>query len=576
MRYFALATDYDGTIAHDGGVDDKTLDALKRLRESGRKLILVTGRELDELLGTFPQIDLFDRVVAENGAVIYEPATKEIRLLGKAPSEEFVAELKRCKVYPVAVGRVIVASWEPHQDQMLEAIRSLGLDLQLIFNKGAVMVLPTGINKATGLKEALTEMGLSLHNVVGIGDAENDHAFLRACRCGVAVSNALDSLKDRVDFVTKGARGEGVTQVIDQIIADDLKEIDERLQRHRILVGKNEKGDEVFFDPHRQASMICGTSGSGKSTLTTGLLERLVAEGHQFVILDPEGDYTALEFAVTLGSPQRAPLIEEVLDLLKEPSRNAVVNMLGIAVEHRPEFFTSIFPRLQELRSRTGRPHFMVVDEAHHMIPSESELATSILTNELAGLLFITVHPGSISPTALKTVNTVMIVGQDPAQTMKEFCEAAKESIPSLDTKEPLPTGDVLLWSRGEKRAELVHSEPPKSERKRHSRKYAEGNLGADRSFYFRGKKQKLNLKAQNLIMFLQMADGVDDETWNFHLKEGDYSKWLNDSVKDNDLAEEVAVIEKKKIKPEASRAEIRQAIEARYTLPADQASGKI
>jgi hypothetical protein len=438
------------------------------------------------------------------------------------------------------------------------------------------MVLPTGINKATGLKKALAEVGLSLHNVVGVGDAENDHAFLTACRCGIAVRNALDSLKDRVDFVTKGERGEGVCQVIDRMLADDLVEIDLRLKRHRIRVGKQDDDQEAYLDPHRQASIICGTSGSGKSTLTTGLLERLVEEGHQFVILDPEGDYASLEFAVTLGGPQRAPLIEEVLDLLKDPHRNGVVNMLGIAVEHRPEFFTSIFPRLLELRATTGRPHFVVVDETHHLIPAESELATPLLSNELNGMLFITVHPGSISPTAMKSVKTALIVGKEPAQTMTRFCEAVGESVPVMDTEEPLATGDVLLWERGTERARLVHSEPPKTERKRHSRKYAEGNLGPDRSFYFKGKQDKLNLKAHNLITFLQMGDGVDDETWEFHLKKGDYSGWLRDAVKDPDLAEEVRTIEKKKLKPEESRAAVRQAIEARYTLPADQASGKI
>lgn len=50
MRYVALATDYDGTLAHHGVVDGPTLEALRRLKESGRRLVLVTGRELPELL----------------------------------------------------------------------------------------------------------------------------------------------------------------------------------------------------------------------------------------------------------------------------------------------------------------------------------------------------------------------------------------------------------------------------------------------------------------------------------------------------------------------------------------------
>jgi HAD superfamily hydrolase (TIGR01484 family) len=71
MRYQALACDYDGTIAHHGQVADETIAALGRLRHTGRRLILVTGRQLEDLLAIFPHVELFDRVVAENGAVVY-------------------------------------------------------------------------------------------------------------------------------------------------------------------------------------------------------------------------------------------------------------------------------------------------------------------------------------------------------------------------------------------------------------------------------------------------------------------------------------------------------------------------
>ncbi len=196
MRYLALCCDYDGTIAHHGRVDEPTLAALKRLRESGRKLLLVTGRELDELQTVFPHLDLFARVVAENGALIYRPETREERLLDEAPPQTFVDKLIERGVGPISVGRVIVATWEPHEKTVLETIRDCGLELQVIFNKGAVMVLPAGINKASGLRAALAELNLSPHNAVGVGDAENDHAFLNICECSVAVANALPAVKD--------------------------------------------------------------------------------------------------------------------------------------------------------------------------------------------------------------------------------------------------------------------------------------------------------------------------------------------------------------------------------------------
>jgi hydroxymethylpyrimidine pyrophosphatase-like HAD family hydrolase len=224
MRYLALASDYDGTLAANGRVDGETLAALERLRDSGRKLILVTGRQLDDLLNVFPHLNLFDRVVAENGALLYQPATHEEKTLGEPPPEEFVTALHERGVEPVSVGRVIVATWHPHEKAVLEVIRDLGLEWQVILNKDAVMVLPSGVNKATGLSVALSELGLSPHNTVGVGDAENDQDFLNLCGCAIAVANALPLLKERADFVTKGDRGAGVVELIDKLIASDLEE----------------------------------------------------------------------------------------------------------------------------------------------------------------------------------------------------------------------------------------------------------------------------------------------------------------------------------------------------------------
>src|SRR3954447_13533736 len=207
MRYHVLACDYDGTLAHHGRVDGPTLSALERLLATGRQLVLVTGRELDALLGIFPEIHLFARVVAENGALLYRPANKEEKVLGQAAPPEFVTKLKERGVAPLSAGRVIVATWRPHETAVLQTIRDLGLEMQVIFNKDAVMVLPSGVNKATGLTAALLELGLSPHNVVGVGDAENDHAFLELCECSAAVANALPALREKADVATAGDHG---------------------------------------------------------------------------------------------------------------------------------------------------------------------------------------------------------------------------------------------------------------------------------------------------------------------------------------------------------------------------------
>jgi len=231
VRYLALATDYDGTLAEQGRVRPETVAAIERLRRSGRRALLVTGRELEDLKSVFDRLDLFDRVIAENGALLYRPQTREEVVLAEPPPAELANLLRKRGVAPLGVGQVIVATREPHQLDALEVVHQLGLEWQVIFNKGAVMLLPPGVNKQTGLNAALSELGLSMRNTVAVGDAENDHAMLAESECGVAVANALDSLKDRADLVTRGARGTGVEELVDRLIEDDLRSL--VVARHR-------------------------------------------------------------------------------------------------------------------------------------------------------------------------------------------------------------------------------------------------------------------------------------------------------------------------------------------------------
>jgi hydroxymethylpyrimidine pyrophosphatase-like HAD family hydrolase len=220
-RAVALAADYDGTLAHHGNVDVRTVEALRRLKRSGRRLVLATGRELEELTGVFPELELFDRVVAENGALLYWPQTLAVRLLAEPPPPELASRLAERGVSPISVGRVIVATWEPHQMAVEDVIRELGLDLAVVLNKRAIMILPRGVDKASGLREALGELGVLPHQIVGVGDAENDVAFLSLCGFSAAVANAVTSVKERVNWVAAGDHGEGVRELIERIELGD-------------------------------------------------------------------------------------------------------------------------------------------------------------------------------------------------------------------------------------------------------------------------------------------------------------------------------------------------------------------
>jgi phosphoglycolate phosphatase (TIGR01487 family) len=568
MHYLALACDYDGTLAWNEVVSDETLAALKQVRESGRKLILVTGRELDQLKEIFPHFELFDWVVAENGALLFQPSTRTERTLGETPPEQFINTLRQRQVEPLSVGRVIVATWQPHETVVLETIRDLGLEMQVIFNKGAVMVLPTGINKAAGLKAAVRELGLSPHNVVGIGDAENDHAFLSLCECGVAVANALQTVKERADFVTKRDHGSGVVELIEQLLESDLREVP--ITRHEIVVGTTEEDREVRLRPYDGNILVAGSSQGGKTTLTVGIIERIAEKGYQICVIDPEGDYSSVENFVTLGSEQGSPTVDEVMELITKPNENVVVNLLATKLEDRPAFFTRLLPRLIELSALTGRPHWIVIDEAHHLLPSSFDPAALSLPRQSYGLLMITVEPGTLAADVLTMVHTILAVGESTGDTIRDFCKATGETPPPLPST-TFEKGEALIWSRGDKNGPvIIRSIPPKSERRRHRRKYAEGELPEDRSFYFRGPEGKLNLRAQNLLLFLQLAEGVDDETWLYHLDRGDYSRWFREEINDDELGAEGSAIEKKFAgDARKSRDALRAAIEEHYTAPA-------
>ena len=221
MQFRVIATDYDGTLANDERVDQKTLQALASVRKSGRKLMLVTGRELESLRRVFPHLGLFDLVVAENGALLYHPSTGEEKLLGKAPPAAFVEMLRRSGVNSLSVGRSVVATLKPDEAEVYKVIEELGLNLQIILNRESVMVLPVGVDKGTGFRTAMAELHLPLASAVGIGDAENDHAFLSLCGFSVAVANAIPSLKERVHLVTSGEDGAGVVEVLHKILASE-------------------------------------------------------------------------------------------------------------------------------------------------------------------------------------------------------------------------------------------------------------------------------------------------------------------------------------------------------------------
>ena len=185
MKLVAIALDYDGTLTLDGRLSRAVVDAIGQARCKGIRVILVTGRRLSHLASD-TDIAAFDAVVAENGAVVEFPASGRHVRLGRSASQAFVDELSRRQI-PFVRGECVIETDAAVAPAVLEVVRALEQPLILAFNRGRLMVLPQGVAKSTGLRHALFELHASLHNTIGIGDAENDHDLLDACECGVAV-----------------------------------------------------------------------------------------------------------------------------------------------------------------------------------------------------------------------------------------------------------------------------------------------------------------------------------------------------------------------------------------------------
>jgi HAD superfamily hydrolase (TIGR01484 family) len=569
MYFRALAADYDGTLAHHGAVEADTVVALKLLKDTGRKLLLVTGREIADLRRAFPELELFDRVVAENGGVIYDPVSGRESAIAPAPPAAFVQKLMERNVEPISVGRTIVATWLPHDTAVLSAIEELGLELHIIFNKGAVMVLPSGVNKATGLDVALEELSLSPLNVVAVGDAENDHTFLKASGCSAAVANALPAIKEACDIELSRDHGAGVAELIERIVREDAQLLP--AARGGILTSTDRNGDNIYLRP-QESMLIAGGSGSGKSRFVTLLAERMIDQQQEFCIIDPEGDYETLDGALAVGNDQTPPSVEETIRLLTRRDLSVVVSTIALDLEARRRFFARLLPALLDLRARTGRPHWLILDEAHHFMPRIDGEVAKALSRDMSGTVLVTLDPKWIPIELLRRFDVLFAFGSAAPAVVAEFAHEAGLKTPDVPSRAP---DEALLWSRSAPetcRAVVVGA--PKQSHARHKGKYAFGDVGKEQSFYFACENGHSFRRARNLAEFINHAREAHDSVWEKHLHAGDFAAWFLGVIRDEDLAHRATeAAEDPRLKSHQSRRRIIDAIRERYVIP-DQVDG--
>ncbi len=389
MRYVALAAGFDGTLARDGVGDERCIEALRALAATGRKLILVTGRELRELLEIFPEVRLFDYVVAENGAVMHRPATRESEILAQAPPEILLQELRRRHVTPLSVGSSIVRTAKTNEAEVSAALRKLQLDFQLVTNPGALMMLPAGVNKASGVWAALRELGVSRHNLVAIGDGENDLALFEFAEHAVAVQNADPLVKRVANRVTQGAYCEGFLELARDLIATDLAGA---VPRHKVVIGVRNNGTAVEVTPCHDSLLVHGPDGTGKGALCSRLLEQFLASSYQCCIIDAQVSDLQLPAEVEVfGDAHEVPRLTDILTALDQPTASVAINLAALAVETRPVFTDALLVQLQALHDRLGRPHVVLIRQAHSCL-ANGVTASSARLSEVT-MIYATAQP---------------------------------------------------------------------------------------------------------------------------------------------------------------------------------------
>jgi hydroxymethylpyrimidine pyrophosphatase-like HAD family hydrolase len=404
MRYVALAAGFDGTLARDGRYDERCIEALRALAATGRKLILVTGRELRELLEIFPEARLFDYVVAENGAVMHRPATRESEILAQAPPEILLQELRRRHVTPLTVGSSIVRTVQANEAEVSAALRKLQLDFQLVTNPGALMMLPAGVNKASGVWAALRDLGVSRHNLVAIGDGENDLALFEFAGHAVAVENADTLVKRVANRTTQGSYCEGFLELARDLIATDLADA---LPRQKVTVGVRENGSPVEITPCRDSLLVHGPDGTGKVALCNRLLEQFLASSYQCCIIDAAVGGLQLPGGVEVfGDAHEVPRLTDILAALDQPTASVAINLAGLGPETRPVFTDALLVQLQALHDRLGRPHVVMIRQAHSCL-ADGVTAASARLSEVT-MIYATAQPERLPARILDSVTLTL------------------------------------------------------------------------------------------------------------------------------------------------------------------------
>ncbi|HUH68901.1 MAG TPA: HAD hydrolase family protein [Mycobacterium sp.] len=552
MGFFrVVAVDLDGTLTSGGQVSAQALEAVDRVRRDGLQVVLVTGRIVTELAANFPQItDHVDALVAENGAVTvtagrtYPLSAPVDRALGAALDQREV---------PYRRGEVILAADGDYAATILEAIGALNLDCQIVRDRAALMVVPAGVTKGTGLAAVLTEMNLSPHNTIAIGDAENDLSLFGSAEIGVAAANALSSVRERADLVLEQPDGAGVAELLTGAYLNGARRWCPA--RRWVQIGTFDDGTPTKVPGSQARMVVTGPAKSGKSYLVGLLAEEWINAGYCVLLVDPEGDHGQLEQlnrVQLINAQNRLPEPVELVCLL-QPHTSLVVDLSALSTADKVDYLHRLRPAAEAHREARGFPHWVIYDEAHLLGADRQPHWT-----RRGGYLLSSFVPSSLP--AGEVDDTDIVLTLDAADMANDV------------TPQPMRRASVQFGSAAPRAFTIAAR---RTGHVRHSHKYADVSLPKERRFYFRPTDGHTMPAAGTMHEFRAAIGYLDLQALQYHLERGDFSRWLGDTIADMEFAAQVAAWEDELVARRAAdlqrvRRQLIHAIEQRYLNSAD------
>lgn len=548
MWYFrAVALDLDGTLATDGRLSAPAAAAIRAAR-ADHQVILVTGRVFADLERVFPGLpEEFDAVVTENGAVLHAPGSA--RPLVSPVDPAIAAELAR-RGAAARHGQVLLAIAGRDAGIATAVISELGLDCQVVHNRGEAMILPAGVTKGTGLLAALAELGLSPHNTIAVGDAENDLALLEAAEVGAAVANAVPSLAAHADLRLAEPDGAGVAGLLTGPLLRG-----ERLcpERRWFPIGVFDDGEPVLMPGSQGSVLIAGESGAGKSYLAGLLAERWIDAGYSVLVVDPEGDHAGLaqrpgvhlvDAAANLPGPK------DLLAIARPGHASLVLDLSGLPDREKCRYLRRLPAAITAERAGHGVPHWVITDEAH--VAAEGVATPAGPGLAWPGTCLVTWQPDVLPPGVRASVGiTLSIAAPPPAEVSPRLA---------------LPRATVAAGRQPPRPFTLAHRLSPHV---RHAHKYTATALPPERRFYFSTSGEPAAVAA-TLQEFSRHIRHCDPAVLGYHLPRGDFSRWIMGTLADHQLGRDLAAIERdlalrQAAELERARQRVLHAISRRY-----------